>query len=292
MNVFITGATGYIGTALVRALLRAGHEATGLVRSRAKAKGTGLDARWVVGDMKAPETYAQAAARADAIVHLGMEYGPGAAEVDGAALAVLLGAKRGPLVYTSGVWVLGSTGDRAADETAPLNPLPLVAWRPAHERRALDAGAAVVRPGIVFGGRGGLVASFFESADRDGAATYVGDGQNRWTFVHVEDLADLYVRALELWPDGERLYHAVGGPAERIADVARAASAAAGHGGETRAWPLEEARKKLGAFADALAVDQVVTAPRTEKALGWRPRRRGFVRSAGEACRDWSAREG
>jgi nucleoside-diphosphate-sugar epimerase len=296
MNVFLTGATGYIGEALVRALHRAGHGAVGLARSRAKAEARGLPARFVEGDMRAPDRWRDEAARADAAVHLGMEMGPAAAEVDRTALEALLLAGRGrPVVFTSGVWVLGSTGDRAADETAETAPAALVAWRPAHERRALEGGAAVVRPGIVFGGRGGIMASLFESADREGAVTYVGDGENRWTFVHREDLADLYVRLLEAWaavPAGERLFHAVGGAGERMVEVARAASAAAGRGGDARAWALAEAREKLGAYADALALDQVVLAPRAERLLGWRPRWRGFVRNAAEAYAEWAEAAG
>src|SRR5207248_3051609 len=108
------------------------------------------------------------------LIHLGFEAGADAARVDRTATDALLAAAREAkaprtVVYTSGIWVLGATGARPADETTPVNPAPLVAWRPAHERLVLDAldariVTAVVRPGIVFGGKGGLLDGFFESA--------------------------------------------------------------------------------------------------------------------------------
>jgi nucleoside-diphosphate-sugar epimerase len=306
VNVFITGAAGYIGGAVARALLRAGHEVTGLTRNRAKAEARGrAGMRWVAGDVREAASWRAAAAGAEGIVHLAMEFGPDAERLDRTALEHLIAAAReggaATLVYTSGVWVLGDTGESAADESATTDRAPpLVAWRPEHERLALAAAdgrllTAVVRPAIVFGGKGGLLPNFYESAEREGEVVCVGDGRNRWTFVHVDDLADLYVRLLEMAeplrrvPPGERIFHAAGGGAERLADVARAASEAAGTKGKVRFWPVAAARAKLGAFADALALDQFVAAPRSETILGWRPRFRGFVRNAAEAWAEWKA---
>jgi nucleoside-diphosphate-sugar epimerase len=145
------------------------------------------------------------------------------------------------------------------------------------EQRVLEGASrgirtAVIRPAIVYGRGGGIPAGFVDSAQKDGAAQYVGTGDNRWPFVHVDDLADLYLLALEKAPPGTLLL-AVSGPSYRVRDVAAAASRGAGAGGKTLALPLEEARKKLGAYADALVLDQQASGRRAEELLGWRPYR-------------------
>ena len=110
-----------------------------------------------------------------------------------------------------------------------------------------------------------------QSARETGAARYVGDGQNRWPFVDVDDLAQLYVLALEKAPPGS-LYNAARGPSYRVHEVAEAASIGAGAKGKTQSTPLDEARKTMGAFADALVLDQQVSGEKAQKELGWSPR--------------------
>jgi nucleoside-diphosphate-sugar epimerase len=303
MNVFVTGATGYIGRSLVRALLRAGHSVHALARDPAK---TPADLRskvsWVEGNLREPGRWSARARQADALIHCGMEYAPDTPAVDRTALDALLSAAREAraartVVYTSGIWVIGTTGEKPRDETATTEGAhPLVAWRPAHERLALaangDVTGVVVRPGIVYGGRGGLLSSFFEDAAN--GASFVGDGSNRWPGVHVSDLADLYVRLIEIAPtlagrpSGDRLFHAVDGSNDRVREIASAAARAAG-GKEPRSWPVAQASEKLGPLASALTQDQVIVTSRSGPLLGWRPRWRGFVRNADEAFAEWKA---
>ena len=145
------------------------------------------------------------------------------------------------------------------------------------ERLVLDAAprgarGVVIRPAMVYGRGGGMAMSFVRSAREHGAARMVGDGNNRWTWVHVDDLADLYVRLLDA-PAGT-LVLAASGPAVRVREVAEAASRAAGAGGKVEATPLEQARANLGPYADALALDQQVTARRAAELPGWRPEAR------------------
>jgi nucleoside-diphosphate-sugar epimerase len=163
------------------------------------------------------------------------------------------------------------------DETSPPKPAQIVSWRQAVEDRVLQAAdrgirSVVIRPAIVYGRGGGIPAGFVESAQKEGAARYVGTGKNRWPFVHVDDLAELYLLALEKAPPGTLLL-GVSGPAFRVAEVAAAASRGAGTGGKTTGWPLEQARDKLGPSADALVLDQQASGKKAETLLGWRPSR-------------------
>jgi nucleoside-diphosphate-sugar epimerase len=297
MYIFVTGATGYIGHAVVGELVALGHAVTGLVRGDAKAElMRRLGARAVVGDIADPATYREHAAEHEALVHTAFDSGPGAVAADRTAVETLIAAARAgkahSLVYTSGIWVLGATGKAPAFEGAPTDhPAALVTWRVAHEHLALEAGihhlaSAVIRPGIVYGGRGGLIGDYFDSAEKEGAAAYVGDGANRLPMIHVEDLARFYRRVVEHHARG--VFHAVDGNAVPLAEVARAASTAAGKDGATRSIPIEEARRNLGSFADCLALDQFVQSRRGAE-LGWRPEHPNFLGEADRAYQEWQS---
>ena len=279
MNVLVTGATGYIGAAIARALTAAGHGVAGLARSSDAARrleAAGVAA--VAGDLTDTDSLA-AARNFDGVIHAAMQWGSDAGRIDESGVRAMLAALAGsakPFVYTSGVWVMGNTGDRLAGEGAMLRPTPLVAWRPAVERMVLDAVESnvrgiVIRPAVVYGRGGGIVGAWVREAREHGAPRVVGDGGNRWSFVHVDDLADLYVRAL-LNSGGGQLYLAAEGPALTVKEVAEAASRAGGAGGKVAYIPLEEARRNMGPLADALVLDQRVGSTKAGRLLGWTPR--------------------
>lgn len=299
MKVFVTGPTGYIGRAVVGELVDAGHEVTGLLRSADKQDllADELGAVPVFGDMAIPASYRSLAQDHDALIHAGFQASGDSAGVDRTALDALLDAARigdrpSVVVYTSGCWVLGDTAGRVVDESAPTDsPAEAVSWRPAHERVVLDAkdegfSTAVLRPGIVYGGEGGLTADLFVSAEEEGAAAYVEDGEQHWSLVHREDLAGLYRLVVEENASG--IFHGVDGHPLPVAEVARAAARAAGAGGRVREIPLEDARQELGVVADALAMDQRLEAPRS-RALGWEVERTSFAEAAPDAYREWKA---
>jgi nucleoside-diphosphate-sugar epimerase len=278
MKVFLTGATGYIGSAIADRLRAAGHQVSGLARSdeaATKLQTTGISA--VRGDFSNPQSVGSAARSADAVISTATTYDPG---IDGPAIDAMLDALAGsnkPLVYTSGIWSHGDTGGKVVDETAPPRPAELVAWRQGVEQRVLEGAnrgirTVVIRPAIVYGRGGGIPAGFVDSAQKQGAAQYVGTGDNRWPFVHVDDLADLYLLALEKAPPATLLL-GVHGPSRPVRAVAEAGSRGAGAGGKTNAVPLEQAREKMGAYADALVLDQQATGKRAQELLGWRPYR-------------------
>jgi uncharacterized protein YbjT (DUF2867 family) len=241
MKIFLTGATGFLGAGIAAELIRARHDVTALVRSdtsAARVRSYGIEVHR--GDLRDPSTYRDAARAADAIVHAGVEGGADRMDVD----RVFVDAVAGPnLIYTSTLFVLGEVEN--ADESSPA-----AGQRAEHERIVLEAGGAVIRPGMIWGAEG---AYLFEHP------IFMGDGSNRWPLVHRDDVAELYRLVVESGARG--VFHAV-------AEVMRASEVFPGKG-----VPLEEARKELGGFADALALDQDVTALRSV-AIGWRPTRR------------------
>jgi len=287
MRVFITGATGYIGAAVCRALKARGHEVVGLTRGEAGARRLeALGARAARGDVKLPDSYRKEAQAADALIHAAFEYGSAAIEADRLALDTLIAAGK-PLIYTSGVWVLGPRSEAAADEDSPVSPLDVVAWRPAHEDEALRAGAVVLRPGCVYGGRGGLYGQMIQDAVDGKPVTLCGEGENRWASVDLDDLAALYALLIEK-KARRAIYHATDGRAEPLRRGAQALARAAG-GGEVRAVPLVELSKKLGPFAAALAVDQLVSSEKARRDLGWKANGAGVAARAVELVKAWKA---
>ncbi len=279
MRVFLTGATGYIGSAVFDALLRAGHRVTAIVRDPEKA--ARLEARGaipIVGELGTPKTFSAALKGSEAVIHAAFEGSPRGVEKDRDALETLLTSLKGSaangsptFIYTSGVWVLGAT-TKPVDEDAPLAPAEHVAWRPAHEQRVLDAGngvrTLVVRPGIVYGGSRGIVSDLLKDA-LNGLLRVIGPGRNRWPTVYDRDLADLYVRLLQT-PDASGIFHANDEGDERVNDIVDAIAGHLTQRPDVRHMPIPEARRKLGTYADALALDQRVRSPRA-KALGWAP---------------------
>lgn len=247
MNVFLTGPTGYLGSAIAAELVRARHDVTALVRSStsaARVQSYGITPHR--GDLREPDSYRDAARNADVIVHAAVEGGPDRMEVDrrfvDAIVSSPLSALRSPLfIYTSVMFVLGDV--EHGDESSPAS-----GTRAEHERIVLDAGGAVVRPGMIWGGEGAFL---FEHP------LFIGDGENRWPLVHRDDVAELYRLVVERGARG--IFHAV-------AEVRRARDVFP----DVTPTPLEEARRELGAFADALALDQNVRATHA-LALGWRP---------------------
>jgi len=271
MRIFLTGATGYIGAAVAAALHDRGHEITALVRPESEARDLReRGAVIVAGDLRSLPDLSDTLKGHDAFVHAAFGRTRDAVADDKTAVDIL--SRAGFFLFTSGVWVLGPGN---SNELSKLNPIPLVAWRPAHEQIALASGkSAVLRPGCVYGGKQSVLAGWFAAADQRKPLPVAGAGNNRWAMVNLHDLADCYVRIIEQRATG--IFHGVDDTHATVNECARAAAPS----GRIEHLPAE------GPYGQALTLDQNVSSEATRPKLGWTPRRT-FTTSIEEQWREW-----
>jgi nucleoside-diphosphate-sugar epimerase len=290
--VFLTGGTGYIGSAVLDALTRAGHDVTALIRGTANVGRLG--SRGVTpmsGSLGEPERWREAARGFDAYVHTAFEMSPNGAELDRRAVESLCGLAReahAALVYTSGIWALGDT-EGPADERTPLVPTPLAAFRPAVEEMVLSCELdgvrpIVVRPGYVYGGGRGIISDLLKDAE-NGIMRIIGSGENHWPAIYDRDLGELYARLVGT-PSAAGVYYATDEAHETQGEIVEAIAGHAPSRPDIRRMPLDEARRKMGPYADALSLDQVVRSPRA-RALGWQPTLKSVARNVPRLFEEW-----
>ena len=294
MRLFLTGATGYVGGAIARAFRSAGHDVTALVRSEAAAaavRRAGLAP--LLGDLRRPDGFASAAAEHDVVVHAAFEYAADTGEERGAidqraVEALLRAAASGPcghLVYTSNAYLLRGLGPGVVDETVAPPVGGPGAWRLAVERRVLDAGGAglataVVRLGFVYGGPpGGTMPDLFATAAGAGRVRHAGSGAARWSFVHLGDLAALYLAIAERRAAG--VFHAVDGTPLTVEQALEVVSRVAGDGRQ------EGGALPAGAHTVELMEWDVAVVATRSRELGWAPRHTSLADGVGPAFADW-----
>jgi nucleoside-diphosphate-sugar epimerase len=293
MRIFLTGATGYVGSAVCDALVRAGHEVTALVRNPAKARRLSTQGvQLLAADLGDPAAYRDRIAGFDGYVHTALDASARAADVDRKAIETIRDiawrSSRAVFIYTSGIWVLGSARE-PVDETAPTDPSPTAPFRAAHEQLVLDANggglrAIVVRPGMLYGGSQGFISDLLRDAD-NGIVRVIGNGDNHWALVYDRDLADLFVKLI-VHPEASGIFHATDEGDESVNDLVRAMSRHVEFKPEVRYMPLPEARAKFGALADALALDQMVRSPRAH-GIGWTPTLKSVGRNVPRLFEEW-----
>ncbi|WP_431247416.1 NAD-dependent epimerase/dehydratase family protein [Leifsonia xyli] len=273
MNILLTGATGFIGSSVLPRLLDEGHTVTALVRDADKAsivEAAGATA--LIGDAADAALVEQAARASDGVIHLASGQDVDAVLVP-AVLAGLAGSGK-PFVHTGGVWTYGSNDD--ITEESPVAPPALTAWRGTAERlvRAAEGvRGSIVVPSIVYGHGKGLpnvIVDAPRGSDAAPALRLIGDGSQHWATVHVDDLAALYVLALERGEAGAT-YIGASGHNPTVRELAEAAAQAADVP-SVAAESVEESRSRLGeGLADALLLDQQARGSKARIDLGWEP---------------------
>jgi nucleoside-diphosphate-sugar epimerase len=292
MKIFLTGATGYIGSVIAEKLLHAGHEVTGLVRSKESAQK--LEKQGILpffGDLNAPESLVSVAQEADGVIHTAFDLDSRdfltASSIEAKAVKVLVAAMEGsgkPFIFTSGTGVLGDTKDVIYDENTPiqLSGSPTVRAlqiRLETEKAVLNAvgmRGIVLRPPNVYGrGDGRVFFMMLRAAGQKLGAVPVAEGaeDNLWSYVHVDDLADLFVLAIDKATAGE-LFHAGAQSGIRSKDIAAALSTGLGLDGKIVALPKAELGEAFGmaAMADYWASNSQSSKEKAHRMLGWEPK--------------------
>jgi len=284
MKVFVIGATGYIGGSVAARLREAGHRVIGLVRteeSAAQLREGGIEP--LLGSLSQIERLEQAAHRADAVINAAEAIDRGAVE---ALLKALAGSGK-VFIHTSGSGVVGDLaagepGEHVFDEATPFTPIPLMQGRFDIDRMVVEASArkvrsVVLRPSMIYGQGLGLRRDSFQvpvliaQAKASGVPRHVGRGLNIWSHVHIDDLADLYLLALERAPGGS-LYYVEHGE-DPMQDVVHAIRRMLGLAPDPQSWPLDEAVKYWGPRTHvALGSNSRVRADKARKDLGWTPK--------------------
>jgi nucleoside-diphosphate-sugar epimerase len=289
MQVLLTGATGYVGSAVLTALIERGDRVTALVRtSEGESRVVRAGALPLRAELRQVEVLAEAAAGVDAVVHTAWDRQGGSRTDELFAAAVLPRLSAAAVyVHTSDTWMYGDTGPRAATEASPSGRTAESAPHDQYGRARVDelvlqglstrARRYVVRPAPLIHGRGGnnLLPGMIAEARAAGAVTQVGAGDNRWGAVDVDDLAELYALLVHHRPMNG-IYHAAAEDVP-VADVMAAIARAAG----ARIRRVEpDAAGELGPMGAMLMMEHRIDATRAREA-GWAPRRPGAIEDIG-----------
>jgi nucleoside-diphosphate-sugar epimerase len=274
MKIVLTGGTGYIGSAVLKTLVAAGHQVTAVVRSqRSSLVVSDLGATGIIGDLFDADWLASELRGHDGLVHTAAGGDERDEALNEAVIAAAIDAFAGttkPFLHTGGIWTYGT--DAAISESHEPRPPALTAWRVPLEQRVLASGlkASVVQPAVVYGHGAGIPAMLTSAAAENDSLTLIGSGDQHWTTVHVDDLADLYLLALEKAPGG-RAYVGASGQNPTVRELAEAITPSVVRESDV------DTIARLGAFGEALLLDQQASGDRARSDLRWAPSRPSLV---------------
>jgi nucleoside-diphosphate-sugar epimerase len=279
MKIALTGATGFIGSHVLTELQEHGHQVLALVPDDAHAATVSArGAEPAVVDLYDQAALTRLLADVDGAIHTASPGDATSANLDSAVVDTVIDAFAGtgkPYLQIGGLWVFGA--NPAISEASAFNPPAMVSWKEPIERRALEAKdvrSTVIVSSVAYGDGGGGIPGLLLGSPRDEAGNLitVGTGQQRWSTVHVADLAGFFRRVLE--DDSASGYYVVGdGSNSTVAELTEAAAVAVGAPGAVPGSDAE-ARARLGDyFAEVLLIDQATTASRAGTELGWSPTR-------------------
>jgi len=283
MRIFVTGASGWIGSAVVPELLNAGHQVLGLARSDASAKAVaGLGAEVLRGDLNDTDVLRAGAVNSDGVIHLAFvvpSVSEAATRTDAQAIetfAASLAASGKPLVISGATTVTPGRPSTEGDELIAAGP---IAARITNMRAALAAADTGVRSCLVMlprsvhgqGERHGFIPQLIATARAKGVSGYIGDGASRWPAVHVKDAASLYRLAIEQAPAGAVL-NAVGDEGVPVREIAEAIGRRLNL--PARSLPADEYG---GMLVPLLSRDQPASSTITQELMGWKPTHPGLI---------------
>jgi len=283
MRIFVTGASGWIGSAVVPELISAGHQVLGLARSDAAAQAVaGLGAEVLRGDLNDVDVLRAGAAGSDGVIHLAFvvpSVTEAATRADARAIETLAASLAGsgqPLVISGGTLVRPGRPTTERDELIAAGP---IAARITNMQAALAAAGRGVRSGLVMlprsvhgeGERHGFIPQLIALARAKGVSGYLGDGTSRWPAVHVQDAASLFRLAVEQAPAGAVL-NAVGDEGVPVREIAEAI----GRHLNLPARPVPAAEYD-GMLAHLLSTDMPASATITRELMGWKPTHPGLI---------------
>jgi len=281
LRVFVLGGTGSIGLPMVRKLIERGHDVWALARSdNSASKLAEMGATAVAGDIASPERWATRLPNVNAVIHAACDFNSDMGAIDVRLLDALLPAlaaqpNRPRFIYTGGCWLFGATGDDIATEQTPFRPLPAFAWMVPQLRRILqspEVDGIVIHPAMVYADGGGVFSRFARDAVEREAIRVVAGEDVRWPLVHSEDLAELYVLALEHAP-AQSSY--IGAAIEGF-HVGRIIRAFAKRFGTRQQQPeivsANAIAAELGEWARGYGLDQRLSGEKARAELGWNPK--------------------